>query len=49
MITFSCNKDIFRIIRGKINANTKNTLLTHNLIEKDKFTKILLWFVIYSY
>ena len=41
MIHFNCTKDLCRIIHGKRNSDTKNTLHSHNFIEKEKLGKYL--------
>ena len=39
MIKFTCTKDLFRIIYGKIISDTKKTLRTHHFIEREKIQK----------
>ena len=41
MIKFTCTKELFRIIHGKIISDTKNTLRAHYFIEKYKLRKYL--------
>ena len=41
MITFTCTKDLCRIIHGKRIAVTKKTLRSHHIIEKKILTKYL--------
>ena len=42
MLKFTCTKDLSKIIRGKkIIADTKKTLCSNHIIEKDKLRKYL--------
>ena len=41
MIQFNCTNDLCRILHGKENADTKNTLRLHHFIEREKLGKYI--------